>query len=327
MNKQMRIEIVVTNTVGLDLMPRSTVKAVKESLEKNFQNVKVTNIKTEIDLKNLISRKPDLVFSGVKYLGFNEEDKKRTSKNKIWLSSILKEHGINHTGSETEALALEINKVKAKKALLKLKIPTAKFFTAFPGQFNKQSVLPVSYPLFIKPMYEGDSRGIDEGSVVRNFSEFKAKVKQLHNEHHDKVLVEKYLSGREFTVGIIRDLNTKKLEAYPVELIAQINSRGYRFLSKKDKKEDSESVIQIIDIQLFKQIAKLAKQSFRALGARDYGRIDFRMDQNNRLFFLEANLVPGMGKGYFSRAMKMVKKESYSKMVNNLASIALCRAR
>lgn len=326
MKKQKHIEIVVTNTVGLNLMTSSTIKTVKASLKKNYQNVSVTIIENEKDLNDLIRRKPDLVFSGVKYLGFDKKSKKRSSKNKIWLSSILKKHGINHTGSETQALELEFNKVKAKKVLLKKNIPTAKYFMAERGQFKKNSILPINYPLFIKPICEGGGRGIDESSVVRNFKEFKKKVKQLQSEVNAKVLVEKYLSGREFTVGIIRNVITKKLEACPVELIPQKNSRGYRFLSKKDKREDRELVISIEEIQLFKKIAKFAKQSFRALGARDYGRIDLRMDKNNRLHFLEANLIPGMGQGYFARTMKIVKNEPYSIMINNLASIALNRA-
>lgn len=325
MNKEKRIEIVVTNTVGLDLMNCRTIKTVKASLEKNFQNVIVTRIKNEQDLNDLILRKPDLVFSGVKYLSFDEDKKNRSSKNKIWLSSILKKHGINHTGSETQALELEFNKVSAKKALLKMNILTAKFFTAECGQFKKDSILPIGYPLFIKPIYEGGGRGIDECSVVRNFKEFQKKVKQLHGEANAEVLVEKYLSGREFTVGIIRNVNTKRLEACPVELIAQKNSRGHRILSKRDKKEDKELVVSIEDLQLFKKIAKFAKQSFRALGARDYGRIDIRMDKNNRLHFLEANLIPGMGQGYFARTMKIVRNEPYSMMINNLASIAFSR--
>ena len=312
--KQKHIEIVVTNTVGPTLMCNSTIKTVKASLEKYYQNVSVTMIRNEKDLNDLIRRKPDLVFSGVKYLSFDNKGKKRSSKNKIWLSSILNKHGINHTGSETKALELEINKVKAKKALIKMRISTAKYFTVVPGQFNKNSVLPIKYPLFIKPIYEGNSRGIDECSVVRNFSEFTKKV-----------IVEKYLPGREFTVGIINNLKTKKLEAYPIELIPKKNSRGYRFLSQKDKKENSEAVISIKETKLFKKIAQFAKNSFRALGARDYGRIDIRMDQNNQLYFLEANLIPGMGQGYFTRAMSIVKNETYSKTINNLASIALNR--
>jgi len=326
MKKQKRIEIVVTNTVGLNLMPKRTVKTVEESLKENYQKVTVTKIESKDDLDELIRRKPDLVFSGVKYLGFDEKSKKRSSKNKIWLSSVLKKHGINHTGSETQALKLEINKAKAKKALQRKEIRTANFFTLLPGQSLKKSLLSIDFPLFIKPIYEGGSKGIDESSVVRNFKELKKKVLQLHGEINTEILIEKYLSGREFTVGIIRNFKTRKLEACPVELIPQINSRGYRILSKQGKDDDLESVISIKEIQLKKKIAQFAKNSFKALGARDYGRIDIRMDKNNRLHFLEANLVPGMGQGYFTRAMRIVKKESYSKVINNLASIALNRA-
>ena len=326
MKIQRHIEIVVTNTVGLNIMIKSSVEAVRKSLSKKYTNVSVTRIKCQKDLDELIQRKPDLVFSGVKYLGFDDKSKKRYSKNKIWLSSVLKKHGINHTGSEVQALELDINKVKAKMALSKKHIPTADFFTVFPGQSISKSLLPIGFPLFIKPIYEGGGKGIDECSLVRNFNEFTKKILHLHREVNAEVLVEKYLPGREFTVGIINNLATNKLDAFPVELIPQVNSRGDSFLGKKDKQEDNELVVSIEERKLFKKVSQFAKKSFRALGARDYGRIDIRMDQNNRLYFLEANLVPGLNGGYFTRAFGMVQKETFSQMINSLASLAMNRA-
>lgn len=325
MKIQSHIEIVVTNTDNLNLMSESTVEAVRESLDKNYQKVSVTIIEDENDLNKLIQKKPDLVFSGVKYLDFDSQSEKRSSKKHIWLSSILKKHGINHTGSETQALKLEMNKVKAKKVLLKQEILTSNFFTAVPDQFNTNSILPIAFPLFIKPTHEGCGKGIDDSSVVRNFKQFKEKVFQLYGEENAEVLVEKYLSGREFTVGIINNSSTKELEAFPVELIPQINSRGDSFLSAQAKQEDLESVIHIKEKAIFKEVSEFAKKAFEALGARDYGRIDLRMDQDNRIHFLEANLIPGIGKGYFTRALKMVEKTSHAKMINNLAALALNR--
>jgi D-alanine-D-alanine ligase len=326
MKSQKHIEIVVTNTVGLDLMSESTIEKIRESLAKNYQKVSVTIIKNENDLKKLIQKKPDLVFSGVKYLGFDSQSRKRSSNTKIWLSSILKKNGINHTGSETQALKLEINKVKAKIALSKKEILTAKYFTVVPGQFKANSTLPIEFPLFIKPIHEGGGNGIDECSVVRNSKEFEKKVLHLHSEKNHEILVEKYLSGREFTVGILRNPNTKGLNAFPLELIPQKNIKGDRVLGSKDKQEDLESVVAIKEKNIFNKVAQFAKKSFEALGARDYGRIDLRMDRYNQLYFLEANLVPGLGRGYFSRSLKIVGGISYPKMINNLATLAINRA-
>lgn len=323
MKNQKYIEIVLANVVNLNHMPDSVGKA----LEKSYQKVSVTIIENETDLDELIQKKPDLVFSGVKCLDFDDQSRDRSSQNKIWLSSILKKHGINHTGSETHAIKLERNKVKAKEVLLKKDILTSNFFTAVPGQFKNNSTLPIAFPLFIKPIHEGGGKGIDDSSVVRNFKEFEAKVLDLSGEEKTEVLVEKYLSGREFTVGVIKNHSTKELDAFPVELIPQKNVKGDRILSAKDKQEDLELVVSIKEIELFNEVAQFAKKSFEALGARDYGRIDIRMDGYNRLHFLEANLVPGLGKGYFSRALKIVGGVSYSKMINDLAMLAINRGR
>jgi len=326
MKSQRSIEIVVTNTVGLNLMSSNTIEQIRKSLDKNYQNVSVTIIENENDLEDLIQRSPDLVFSGVKYLAFDTQSKKRSSKNKIWLSSILKKNGINYTGSEACSLKMEINKVKAKIVLNEQKILTADFFTVVPGQFKNDSILPIAFPLFIKPIYEGCGQGIDENSLVRNFNDFEEKVAHLYGEENSEVLVEKYLSGREFTVAITQNSTTQELKAFPIELIPQKNSRGDRILSEKDKQEDRESVIHISDKKIFDKVSQFAKKAFSALGARDYGRIDIRMDGHSKLHFLEANLVPGLGKGYFSRSLQIVGGISYSEMINNLAMSAINRA-
>ena len=67
-------------------------------------------------------------------------------------------------------------------------------------------------------------------------------------------------------------------------------------------------------------------RSFKALGARDFGRIDIRMDENNVLYFLEANLIPGFSFGYFFRACKINRKMSYKDMVLKITEIGLRRS-
>lgn len=302
-------------------MSESTIRTVKKSLDENYQRVEIAYIENRKDLDELIQSKPDLVFSGVKYFKFKDPDEQ------LWLSDVLARCGINYTGSKKKALKLEINKIKAKNVLIKKNIRTSDFFVAIPGQFNESSKLPLAFPLFIKPSQEGCGKGIDENSLVRDFKSFEEKVLQLHHYEDNEILVEKYLSGREFTVAVLRNMKTNKLEAFPIELIPELNSRGDVFLSAQAKQEDLESIVAIKEIKLHEKLVRFAKKSFEALGARDYGRVDIRMGEDNELYFLEANLVPGLGGGYFVRAIAIGNKMSHSKIISRLAVLALNRDR
>ena len=109
----------------------------------------------------MVKRKPDLVFSGVKYFNFN--------KKKLWLNDYLEVYDIPYIASNKAALDNESDKNKAKKLIIKAKVKTADFFITTPEEHQSASTIPISFPLFVKPVKGGDSRGIDENSIVYNF--------------------------------------------------------------------------------------------------------------------------------------------------------------
>ena len=133
------------DNVGIILEENKILKI----LSKRYADVSITEINTEKDLENLVKRKPDLVFSGVKYFTFNKE--------KIWLNDCLEAGGIPYIASSREALDNESDKNKAKKLVLKAKIKTADFFITTPDEHQSESSIPISFPLFIKPVKGGDS--------------------------------------------------------------------------------------------------------------------------------------------------------------------------
>ena len=120
-----------------------------------FQSQKFANKK---DLDRLLKRRPDLVFSGVKYFNFDNK--------KVWLNDCLEAYDIPYIASSRAALDNESDKNVAKKLMLKAKIKTANFFVTNPEEYKNASSIPIPFPLFIKPIKGGDSRGIDLNSVV-----------------------------------------------------------------------------------------------------------------------------------------------------------------
>lgn len=289
---------------------------ILEILSKSYENVVITVIKTENDLKALVKRKPDLVFSGVKYFIFDK-------KEDIWLSDYLKEHNIDYITSNKEALSNEYFKDNAKNIVKNANVNTAKFFTTQPDEHPTESSLPVTFPLFLKPITGGDSRGINPESVVFDFKKYQAKVLDIFETQQSRTLVENYLSGKEYSVSIVENKSKNILMILPVEIIAVKNKNGHRVLDYEAKKNDLEEVIAVVDKKIRKELCNIALNSFIALGGKTIGRIDIKTSYNGILHFIEANLMPGLGNGYFSRSFMLNEDIDYEQMILKIADAGM----
>jgi D-alanine-D-alanine ligase len=177
--------------------------------------------------------------------------------------------------------------------------------------------------LFVKPVRGGDSRGVDSNSVVYNFASFKKKVLEIKHKFNLSSLVETYLPGKEYSVGILQDSTNGTLRAMPIEIIIKKNRNGHCILDFDVKKDDEEKVIAVTDAKIFKRLSKLAKESFNALGGKSLGRIDVKMNHRGVPHFMEANLMPGLRKGYFYRSCLLNLNMSYEDMIFNIANTGL----
>jgi D-alanine-D-alanine ligase len=315
------IEIVIVHNPGKKNFHQDNVGIIIEEntilkiLSKRYTNVVITKISNREDLDKLLKRKPDLVFSGVKYFDFNEE--------KIWLNDCLELYDIPYIASSKQALDNESDKDRAKKLILKAKIKTADFFVTDPDEYQSEISIPISFPLFIKPVKGGDSRGIDSSSVVYNFSSFKRKVYEIKHEFKLSSLVETYLPGKEYSVGILQDSTNGTLRSLPIEFIIKKYINGHCILDFDVKKDDEEKVIAVTDAKIFKKLSKLAKKAFKALGGKSLGRIDIKMNNKGIPHFMEANLMPGLRKGYFYRSCLLNLNMTYEDMIFNIANTGL----
>jgi D-alanine-D-alanine ligase len=315
------IEIVVVPNLGEVNSHQDNVGIILEEknvlriLSKRYKNVSISEINSEEDLEALVKRKPDLVFSGVKYFFFNNRN--------IWLNDYLEIFEIPYIASSKTALDNESDKNKAKKIMQKNNISTADFFITNPGEYLKESSIPIKFPLFIKPVTGGDSRGIDKNSLVFNFQDFTAKILDIKINQNSPSLVETYLDGKEYSVGIFEDSIDGSLRAMPIEIIVEKNIDGHCILDFDVKKNDEEKVILVTDIQIFNKLSELAKNSFKALGGKSLGRIDIKMNHLGTPHFVEANLMPGLRKGYFYRSCFLNLDMSYEDMILSIANTGL----
>lgn len=318
----MKIEIITTPNDKLKetgFGKLISCKNVLNSMAKSGHDIKLVVCKKAKDLADVVKRKPDLVVLAVKYIAIEGEDN-------IWLSDFFEQQNINYSGSSREVLGYDSNKVLAKIRLRELGVNTANFFTAIPDQYQHESELPINFPLFLKPLDAANGNGVDDLSLVTNFSDFKQKVSSLHELFNLPVLVEEYLDGREFTVAMFQTLGGELIVS-PIEIVAAESSNGLRILGEKAKQEDSETLMNIEEGEMKERVKQLAVDAFVNLGVRDFGRIDIKSDKNGKCFFMEANLVPGMtlGSSYFPKACEIANGLTYDELIDSILDECLHR--
>ena len=318
-NKKIEI-IIVPKPINLNEHQKNVGIKLDENLilkiiSRRYLHVLITVINSEKDLEDMALRKPDLVFSGVKYFNFNSKI--------IWLNDYLDLLGIPYIASNRAALDNESNKILAKKIIKKNQIKTADFFIAEPGEYLNKLSIPMDFPLFVKPVSGGDSIGINSKSIVHDFAAFEKKVLDIKLKQNTSALVETYLSGKEYSVGIFEDSDNHNLKAMPIEISVKANSEGYQILDFNVKKNDTEIVLPVKDSKIFNDLSKLAKDAFTALGGKSLGRIDIKMDHLGVPHFIEANLMPGLQQGYFYRSCVLNLNMNYDDMILSITNTGL----
>jgi D-ala D-ala ligase C-terminus/SET domain len=148
----------------------------------------------------------------------------------------------------------------------------------------------LKYPLFVKPAKAGDSLGVDDKSLVHNITELKQKVHSIIDEY-SPLLVEEYISGREFTVMLAANDDGKTVTVFkPVEYIFPEGNQ-FKTYALKTSELHPNANIAVTNVELEKKLKDAAQQIFRSFGGVGYARLDFRADANNNIFFLEINFT------------------------------------
>jgi D-ala D-ala ligase C-terminus/SET domain len=148
----------------------------------------------------------------------------------------------------------------------------------------------LAYPLFVKPEKAGDSLGIDDKSLVYDLTELKQKVGEIIDEY-GPLLVEEYIAGREFTVMLAANEDGKTVTVFkPVEYIFPQGSK-FKTYALKTSELHPHANIACNDPHLEARLKAAATQIFRSFGGVGYARLDFRVNDQGRLFFLEINFT------------------------------------
>ena len=195
----MQIEIVTCKNDTLKetgFGPHKACLSVKAALNKLGHESVVTVCSSQSDLNSIVKRRPEIVVLGMKYVSLENGEL-------IWLSDFFDAQKISYTGSPKDTLGYDSDKVSAKRRVATHGIATASFFLTGPNEFETETELPLPFPLFVKPLGAANGNGVDRASIVHSFDQFTYKVGFLFAEYQMPVLVEEFLTGKEFTVAVI----------------------------------------------------------------------------------------------------------------------------
>jgi D-alanine-D-alanine ligase len=229
--------------------------------------------------------------------------------------AILEMLRIPYTGSKVLTLALALDKPMTKRVLTYHDLPTP-LFQVFERR-NEVLDPAMTFPLFVKPSREGTGMGVSEQSIVNNESELHGQVNRILDRYQQPALVERYIEGREVTVGVVGNLVLPAARRLPEDEDAPRIQAGLRFLPPLEVNLDAFQSSDVIytnrlkvdlaadldylcpaplEPALVDDLFWYTAAVFRVTGALDVSRVDFRLDIHDNLkpYILEINPLPGL---------------------------------
>ena len=239
--------------------------------------------------------------------------------------ALLDAYEIPYTMSDPMVCALTLHKATTKRLVRDMGLPTPDF--AIVERIEHVDAVRLAYPLFAKPIAEGTSKGINAHSVVRNASELRSACASLLARFVQPVLVERFLPGREVTVGILGTATAARtLGVMEVRLREHADQDVYSY----ENKERSEDLVDysLTSGSFADEASDLALRVWRGLGCRDAGRVDLRADEHGRLSFIEINPLPGLHPTHSDLPiMATLAGMSYERLIGEIVSSASHRMR
>lgn len=265
----------------------ATIHAIAEVLRGLGHEVVLLGDGPEM-LAKLLADRPDFVFNFAEGQG--------TSRNReARVPAVCELLGIPHSGSDVLTLAVTLDKDCARRLVASEGLPMPKGQLLKAGQQLEDLDLEgLSYPLIVKPAWEGSSKGIRGKCVAENRQELSEAVEFLRRNYSQPVLIEEFIDGEEITVGVLGNEKPQILGILRVLPLKQ----STRFVYSLEVKRDYLNQVRYecpaqLDPEDYRRLENAARAAFRVLGCRDVARIDFRL-RSGVPYFLEVNPLPGL---------------------------------
>jgi len=235
--------------------------------------------------------------------------------------ALLDAFSIPYVFSNPLVLSLTLDKGMTKRIIRDAGIPTANFAVVAKPADIPQVDLP--YPLFVKPVAEGTGKGISGDSIIRDPEALKNRCLYLLKRFHQPVLVETFLPGREFTVGITGTGDEAAVTGVMEVLLTVKAEPGvYSYTNKEEWRE--RCTYQLATGEIAAACEKVALAAWNALNCEDGGRIDLRCDANGIPNFIEVNPLAGMNPVYSDLPMlSRMNGISYNELIQRIMTSAV----
>lgn len=263
----------------------STINIIASAIKsQGFKVKKIGNV--DLVMENLDKLDVDIVFNiSEGLIGRNRESQ---------VPILLEMKDIPFVGADALSLGVSLDKIMAKKIFIAEGIPTPKFFEVKPGDplINMDHL---KFPLIVKPRFEGSSKGLSEASRVSNMDELKKQVEHVITTYKQPALVEEFIRGEEFTVALIGNDPVEVMPIVQIKIEGKLNLDD-KFYTFGHIKDDAVEYIcpAAINEKLKKKIEDLALKTYNAIECRDFGRVDFRVDDKGNPYVLEINPLPSL---------------------------------
>lgn len=293
-----------------------TIVVVANAIEaQGFQVKRIGNVSNL--LENLNNLDVDIVFNLSEGLyGRNRESQ---------VPILLEMAGIPFVGGDALTLALTLDKIMAKKIFIAEKIPTPKFFEV-KSSCELVNLNHFKFPLIVKPRFEGSSKGLTDKSRVENLAELKGQVEHIVNNYNQPALIEDFISGEEFTVAIVGNDPAQVLPIVQVKIEGKLKLNNMFYTFERINSDRLEYVCPVsINKKLYNRISELALKTYKAVECRDFGRVDFRVDEKGNPYVLEINPLPSLStEDVFMLTAKTIGI-TYEEMIGKILRSALTR--
>jgi len=269
------------------------IEQLRGAIEAHDHIVESLPVDGEVEpvVRALSTRTPDLVFNLAESFG----GKSALESNVAALLNLL---GLRYTGSSPAGLLLAGDKSLTKKVLSFHGVRTPEFATVFRGALDWAG--DIEFPVIVKPPQEDASLGISSNSVVHDLRELFTRIDELQSEFQQPVLVEQFVEGREFYVGVLGNANARALPVIELDFsgfpagmprIASWEAKwGDDGVGSGDQFAGTRSIFPVdVGPTLIERMQHAAVEAFHALRLRDYARIDLRVTPDEQIFVIEVN--------------------------------------
>lgn len=236
--------------------------------------------------------------------------------------ALLEAYGIPFVFSSADVLVSSMDKAVAKLIVRSFGVPTPDFVVVRTARDLTAVKLP--YPLFVKPLAEGTSKGVQETSRVADRAQLTTKCLEVLKTYRQPALVETFLPGREFTVGIVGSgVNARAIGVSEIRFLPGGDPSAYSYKNKMEAFDE----LSLATGPLADEAAQVAVAAWRALNCRDAGRIDIRCDAEGHASFIECNPLAGLRPNWSELTqLAGLVGMSYEALIGEILDNALPRA-